>query len=68
MTTPVGTLYRRAVRRVERRAAARRAILAEHLGVPCVECLAPADALLREACRLANHLAQSLPVRPTRRY
>lgn len=65
--TPIGTLYRRAIRRVDRRAATYRATLAEHLGFPCVQCLREDEQLLREACRLANNLAQSLPVRPARR-
>lgn len=55
----VGTIWRRSLRRVERRAAARRAILAKHLGSPCVLCLREADQLLREAVRLANNLSES---------
>lgn len=44
--TPVGTIWRRALRRVNRRAAA-------YNGCPCDLHMA----LLREACRLANRLS-----------
>jgi hypothetical protein len=75
--TPVGTLYRRAVKRVDRRAAIYRKAMHDHaqlaLAHPmvmpdpaaCIHC-APARDRLAEACRLANNLAQSLPARPAR--
>jgi hypothetical protein len=63
--TPIGTLWRRSTRRVDRRARAFLAARAEgcalwrdcpshHVG--CANAVR-ADALLREACRLANGLA-----------
>jgi len=76
--TPVGTLYRRAVKRVDRRSHVYGAAIREHAALTaahptvapspdtCATCGA-ARTRLAEACRLANNLAQSLPVHPSRR-
>lgn len=55
-----GTLWRRALRRVDRRTAALRAARADEVALPCYvtyEARREAEALQREAVRLSNRLA-----------